>query len=476
MRAFPKSQVFFLVLLMLALVCLYAVAHYIKPVELFSDDENGGRWVLEHVDPTFGHSGVLIPVVRGGGVGSQVLVNTETTATPQPTTASPAVTTTAGPSGNNAINFLPGKAYTAKNGNIYYGDDIVNICGINWSGFESYNNVGSLQQLSIADNIALIKQYGFNAVRLTMHLGTMLNPDTEKPTNFSEAKNPELKEMSVGETMDKVVSLCAEAGILVMPAMYSLKLFTGDNPKVWYDADHPESMVLEGWKKITTRYRNYPNVFAMDILNEPHGSPGENDRATWGDGSANDFAKWCEKAGNAILEINPNLLISVGGIQYKLWGDDITGALTRPVQLKMPDKVFYTPHVYQLDPAWLKGGPEPTFMEYLDKIFGQAVKAGLTVVVGEYGYSVDQEQIDRDDGRKKYTTVASQQEFIEQLTQYCNSIGLTNAFYWEYTHDAGMANSIHTRDAASNTLSLVPGKLEQIKKLQSKKTDIKFVA
>jgi aryl-phospho-beta-D-glucosidase BglC (GH1 family) len=525
-----NDQLFFWVSLMLAAVCLYELSQRIKPFEMFVDDSHSGRWVLEHVDPAWGNAGLLIPVVRDGGGGgavtgggavggavwgggammpvatvpapAPVAIPMPAAAVPVPVQIAPAVVPivpapaavvpAVGPTGTTTtvvekttaisvtpvettINFAPGKAYTAKDGNIYYGDEIVYICGINWAGIESSNNPGSLQELSIADHVGLLKKYGFNAVRFTMNMPAMLDPDAYKPENFSEGKNPDLKSMTVGGMLDKIISLCAEAGILVMLNMYNLKM-KAELGKVWYDAETPESKLLEAWKSITTRYLKFNNVFAMDILNEPHGKPDDSGRATWGDGSANDFALWCEKAGNAILEVNPNLLICAGGVEYMRWGDNVSGAAQRPITLTLPNKVFYSPHIYQLDPAWLQSAPEKTFEQYLDKVIGEAVRAGHTVVIGEYGYTTDPDAITRDAANDKYYSVASQQQYIEDLTAYCTKVGVTNAFYWSYNHDGSMDLSIHKRNSADGTLSLVPGKLEQIMKLQSKKTWIKFVA
>lgn len=505
-----NNQLFFLVLLMLAALCLYELSQRIKPCEMFVDDGHSGRWVLEHVDPAWGNAGLLIPVVRDGGGGGEgggvimpparvpaavVPVAPAAVVPVAPAAVVPADVVPAAPAAvvpvapvveekkaaatvtpvETTIDFVPGKTYTAKDGNVYYGDEIVYICGINWSGIESFNNVGSLQEASITDHVALLKKYGFNAIRVTMNAQAMTDPDAQKPGNFSQGKNPDLVDKSVGYLLDKVVTSCAEVGILVMLNMYNRE--PGEHlTKVWYTDKWPESALLEAWKNITTRYVNFPNVFAMDILNEPHGKPGENDRATWGDGGPNDFKKWCETAGAAILAINPNVLICAGGIEYIRYGDDVSGAATQPVVLPVPDKVFYSPHIYQLDAAWLQGMPEKTFTGYLAKVIGTAFDAGLTVVLGEYGYTTSEAAIAKGAGSDKYYSVPSQQEYIEQLTEYCNSIGLTNGFYWDYTHNANMGLSIHARNDADGTLSLLPDKLEQIMKLQSKKTWIKFVA
>ena len=337
--------------------------------------------------------------------------------------------------------------------------------------------MGSLQESSVEDMIINLNSYGFNAIRITLNLEVMRNADAQIPKNFSETKNPDMKGKSVGYHLDQTIKLCAKHGMLVMFNFYSFKPDSKID-KLWYSAEHPEEEVLEGWVALTKRYKDSPNVFAMDIKNEPHGKPHESDRATWGDGGPTDFALWCEKAGNAILEINPNILICADGIEYMRWGDDISGAIKRPVNLKIKDKVFYSPHFYQLDPAWLANSPTKTFAEYLDKTMGDAVKAGLTVVIGEYGYATDPAVIDKDKGSDNYYSVESQLAYITELAAYCNKNKIVNAFYWEVVHNAGLGLSIHARlpdgSPPGGVLTLVPGKLENIKKLQTMVTLMQF--
>jgi endoglucanase len=329
----------------------------------------------------------------------------------------------------------------------------------------------------LGDHIKNIKAYGFNAVRLTLNSMVMLDPDSQIPQNFGEGQNPEMKGKSVGHHLDNVVKLCAESGILVMMNFYSFKPAAGI-AKLWYSPEFPEDEMLKAWQSITKRYKNSPNVFAMDIKNEPHGKEGVSGSATWGDGGPTDFAKWCETCGDAILEINPNILICADGIEYMRWGDDVSGAIKRPVKLKIKDKVFYSPHIYQLDPAWMVNSPTKTFEAYLDKIMGDAVASGLTVVIGEYGYATDPAVIEKDKGDDMYYSVDSQLKYMTDLTKYCNTKKIVNAFYWELVHNAAMGLSIYGRTAdgraIDNKLTLIPGKLENIMKLQTKVTNLTF--
>ena len=80
---------------------------------------------------------------------------------------------------------------------------------------------------------------------------------------------------------------------------------------------------------MTDRYKNYDAVVAMDLNNEPHGKEAGKG-ATWGNSNPlTDWNKAAERCGNAILAINPNVLIMVEGVEATSegnywWGGVIT--------------------------------------------------------------------------------------------------------------------------------------------------------
>src|SRR5262249_2206564 len=79
---------------------------------------------------------------------------------------------------------------------------------------------------------------------------------------------------------------------------------------------------------------------------EPHG------RACWGCNDPNtDWRLAAERAGNAILAVNPNWLIFVEGVErfnndYYWWGGNLMGVRTAPVRLNVPNRLVYSPHDY----------------------------------------------------------------------------------------------------------------------------------
>ena len=124
-------------------------------------------------------------------------------------------------------------------------------------------------------------------------------------------------------------------------------------------------------------------MIGVDLRNEPHtGPPGPwslrtylHQGVTWGPyrGVENPKTDWrlaAERGGNAVLRINPHLLIFVegvqqypdltqpGGLDSYWWGGILGPALTYPVKLSVPNQLVYSPHEY---------GP----MKYNMPFFGQ---------------------------------------------------------------------------------------------------------
>ena len=76
---------------------------------------------------------------------------------------------------------------------------------------------------------------------------------------------------------------------------------------------------------LATRYKNQTNVIGADLKNEPHG------RASWGtNDEATDWRLAAQRAGNAILAINPNWLIVVEGVEKNVPGQKLANHWWQP--------------------------------------------------------------------------------------------------------------------------------------------------
>jgi endoglucanase len=141
---------------------------------------------------------------------------------------------------------------------------------------------------------------------------------------------------------------------------------------------------------LARRYRRQPAVIGFDLDNEPH------DPATWGDGNrATDWRLAAERAGNAVLRANPNLLIFVEGIgpqpdKASWWGGNLLDAGRAPVRLAVPHRLVYEPHDYGPGLAgqpWFSAPDFPLNLPHMwDHHWGYLQEQDIApVVLGEFG-------------------------------------------------------------------------------------------
>jgi endoglucanase len=313
--------------------------------------------------------------------------------------------------------------FFVKNGKLLLNNREIRLKGINWFGPETDTRcVHALWEVNLNDLISVLKRNSFNAVRLTISAETMLGLDTLKVGGVSSEKNKGLENMTCGQLMDIVVRRLREAGILIMFNMHRMKP-TEDISELWYTDEYPETRVIQAWRNLAQRYRNSPNVFAMDIKNEPHG------KSSWGGARETDWAAACERIGKEIHKVSPKVLICVAGVTMDIWGDDVDGARTRPVKLDIPNKVFYSPHFYI---HWRYPNKEGySHIPYLERCMGRFVKAGGCVVIGEYGYD--------------HTNMLDTQ-WVKEFADYLKNNKIENAFYWCLNFNGALNHTILEKD------------------------------
>ena len=274
----------------------------------------------------------------------------------------------------------------------------VRLRGVNWPGMESAkNSVDGLGVMTFSQYMQIFKQCEFNIVRLTLSYDFLLNMDTlTTDTTYVLTKMPEWQGIKCGQWLEIFLTELAKNGIIVW---FSLLSFDDDgNPPLWYTKGCPEDKVFKGLVDLAKRCTAHPNVMGFELKSEPHYE------AKWGNGdTATDFALANERVGDQILAVNPNVCIIVSGITLVNWGDYISPAAKRPVQLSMPDKAIYTPHTY--GPADKKREPE----QYLNETMGEAAQANLPMLIGEYGW---------DDG------------WAPHLIKFCTTYNISNTVYW----------------------------------------------
>ena len=245
-----------------------------------------------------------------------------------------------------------------------HGADIVDSSGksvrlksVNWFGAESAEFVvGGLDKQPLERIVRLVHDGGFNSVRLPWSNELVeRNPPVDSRL---VAANPELRGLSAMEVFDGVVDAIGRQGLMVVLDNHRSR---GDwccdeqhGDGLWHTREYPESAWLADWKTMAARYRDRPFVIAAELRNEIRPDPSMGLTPSWGDGNPKtDWRAAAERGADAVLSVNPKLLIIVGGTHYQTTLAYVRDA---PVRLSVANRLVYAPHDY----AWNRTPAELT--------------------------------------------------------------------------------------------------------------------
>ena len=268
----------------------------------------------------------------------------------------------------------------------------VKLDGINWFGAEESNYAPAglnVQPLSLI--VANYKKLGINSVRLLWSTDTW-NENPLVP-NSALTANPSLEGLHSRDVMDKVVNALASQGIMVILDNHTSNAnwcCSGtDGDELWWEDYNPSSPPnwsamsaaqknqlyeqgntnwLDAWRNIITRYGPkgsdpQPTVIGADLRNEPRADTTLGLSAIWGGPSTPVYENWQQAAttaGDAVLSINPNMLLMVEGVNYSAeFGGSLdptdlpvnpangnNGVKGYPIKLSVAHHVVYSPHNY----------------------------------------------------------------------------------------------------------------------------------
>lgn len=265
----------------------------------------------------------------------------------------------------------------------------VRVAGINWFGFETSNHVvHGLWSRDYKSMIDQMKSLGYNTIRIPFSDDIFKAGTVPNSIDFSSGKNADLQGLSSLGVLDRIVSYAGQDGLKVILDRH--RPDSGGQSALWYTAAVPESTWIANLKALATRYKGQDTVVGIDLHNEPH------DPACWGCGdTATDWRLAAQRAGNAVLGVNPDLLIFVEGVQTVngvsgWWGGNLMGVAQYPVQLSVANRVVYSAHDYATSVAQQSWFSDPSFPANMpgiwDKYWGYLFKQNIAPVwVGEFG-------------------------------------------------------------------------------------------
>ncbi|GHE38237.1 cellulase family glycosylhydrolase [Streptomyces capitiformicae] len=299
----------------------------------------------------------------------------------------------------------------------------VRIAGINWFGFETSNRVThGLWTRDYKSMIDQMKSLGYNTIRMPFSDDILKPGATPDSINFSDGKNADLQGLNSLQVLDKIVAYAGRSGLKVILDRH--RPDAAGQSALWYTSAVPESTWIANLKALATRYKGNPTVIGIDLHNEPH------DPACWGCGdTTRDWRLAAERAGNAVLSVNPDLLILVEGIQtYNgvsgWWGGNLMGVAEHPVRLDVPNRLVYSAHDYATSVAQQSWFSDPSFPANMpgiwDRYWGYIFKQNIAPVwLGEFGTTL-QSTID--------------QRWLAALVTYLRSTSTygNDSFHWTF--------------------------------------------
>jgi len=264
---------------------------------------------------------------------------------------------------------------------------VVHLTGVNWFGMETNTFAPhGLWARSLDDMLDQMVQTGFNTIRLPYT--NQLFDSTSTPNGIDFKKNADLQGLSGLQIMDQVIERAGQRGLRIILDRH--RPTAAGQTELWYSDHVSEQRWIDDWLFLASHYRGNPTIIGADLHNEPHGE------ATWGDGSPRtDWRAAAQRAGNAVLQVNPDWLIFVEGIEHKgddfyWWGGNLSLAGQLPVELALPNKLVYEAHDYGPGVSNQKWFQAPNFPANLEGIWNShwaylKLTGIAPVLIGEFG-------------------------------------------------------------------------------------------
>ncbi|GGK54118.1 endoglucanase [Planomonospora parontospora subsp. parontospora] len=336
----------------------------------------------------------------------------------------------------------------------------VRLTGINWFGMETDNRTfhGLWSNNPWKGQIDKMASLGYNTLRVPFSNDALKPGATASGVN--DFVNPDLVGKSPLQILDMVIDYAGQKGMRIILDRH--RPTSAGQSALWYVASTPESTWIDDWKMLARRYADDPTVIGADLHNEPH-AEGTNPAATgacWGCGDpARDWRLAAERAGNAVLSVNPNWLIFVEGVSCPSgglsnvwdndpsndedcgwWGGNLSKAKEFPVRLSVPNRLVYSPHEYATSVHRQKWFDDPSYPANMpaiwDRYWGYLHKENIApIMIGEFGTTMQ---------------AAVDKVWLQELMKYTGTgVNGMSFTYWSWNPNSGDTGGIAKDDWTS---------------------------
>jgi endoglucanase len=348
-----------------------------------------------------------------------------------------------------------GSWHTSGNQILDSNNERVRVAGINWYGFETTDEVvHGLWAQDYHAILSAIKSNGYNTIRLPYSNQMVESPIVPSNISYSNGGgsiNSDLKGLNSLQVMDKIVAAAGSDGLRVILVNHRSEAGnSAEENGLWYTGTYPESAWINDWLTLVNRYAGYkdnngnPTVIGVDLRNEPHliangsptGSCWTGDTTTNGCSASNAAQNWpaaAQRAGNAILGVNPNLLIVVEGTDCyngdcDWWGGNLEGVKSNPVVLNVSDRLVYSAHDYGpalFQQSWFNASTSYSTLSAVWNKFWRYVSSSniAPVLIGEFG-------TDNNSADIQNSTPGSQGQWYQSLVSFLQNDPLLNWTSW----------------------------------------------
>jgi endoglucanase len=312
----------------------------------------------------------------------------------------------------------------------------VRIAGINWYGFETADMVAhGLYTQDYKTILQTIKNNGYNTIRIPFSNQMVESPVVPSSVQYYNSAGPintDLQGLDSLQILDAVIAHAGQIGLrIILDNHRSEAGNSAEASGLWYTEAYPESAWISDWVSLATRYKGNTTVIGMDVRNEPHNANSGGSCWSCGD-AARDWHVAAAEAGNAILAVNPSLLIFVEGTDAigsdtYFWGGQLAGVASAPVTLSVPHQLVYSPHDYgpkEFQQSWFNGSTYSSLVDVWRAHWGYIAQQSIAPVwVGEFGTPNANSDV-------QDSTPGSQGQWFSSLVQYLTVNPSINWAYW----------------------------------------------